>query len=211
MQLFVLKRKPIMVLDINQQKYLAIDLELNSNGEGKTTKIIQVGIAIGSLNDQKNIQTYKWYVDPKEPLTNFIIGLTGITQQDIDDKAVGLDVIAAEIGKLIDENNTFANPVQWGMGDAEQLKTEFEQNNILFPYFGNRVIDVKTLYTFLQSAKGSNVKGGLSSCMAKYKLQFKGLAHRADVDAYNTLLFYFALLERQSKLEQMLQFSKGIT
>jgi inhibitor of KinA sporulation pathway (predicted exonuclease) len=188
---------------MNTQNYLAIDLELNSNGEGNVTKIIQVGVAIGS--NINNIQTYKWYVNPKEPLTPFITELTGITQEDIDTKAVPLSQVAAELGELIVQHNTFVNPVQWGFGDADELKAEFKENNVEFPYFGHRAIDVKTIYTFLQMAKENSVKGGLRSCMGRYKLTFKGEPHRADVDAYNTLVFYFALMHRQKNLEEIVR------
>jgi inhibitor of KinA sporulation pathway (predicted exonuclease) len=187
---------------MNTQNYLALDLELNSNGEGNVTKIIQVGVAIGS--NINNIQTYKWYVNPKEPLTPFITELTGITQEDINTKAVPLSQVAAELGELIVQHNTFVNPVQWGFGDADELKAEFKENNVEFPYFGHRAIDVKTIYTFLQMAKENSVKGGLRSCMGRYKLTFKGEPHRADVDAYNTLVFYFALMQRQKKLEEII-------
>ncbi len=37
--------------------------------------------------------------------------------------------------------------------------------------------------------------------MARYKLQFVGKAHRADVDALNTLRLSFTILERQRLLE----------
>ena len=188
---------------MNTQNYLALDLELNSNGEGNVTKIIQVGVAIGS--NINNIQTYKWYVNPKEPLTPFITELTGITQEDIDTKAVPLSQVAAELGELIVQHNTFVNPVQWGFGDADELKAEFKENNVEFPYFGHRAIDVKTIYTFLQMAKENSVKGGLRSCMGRYKLTFKGEPHRADVDAYNTLVFYFALMHRQKNLEEIVR------
>lgn len=188
---------------MNKQNFLALDLELNSDGNNNITKMIQVGVAFGS--ESSSIQTYKWYVDPKEPLTPFITQLTGITQQDIDTKAVPLATVAEELGKLIDEQQTFVNPVQWGMGDADELKAEFKESNIEFPYFGNRTIDVKTIFTFLQMAKGNSVKGGLRSSMGRYKLQFKGEPHRADVDAYNTLVFYFELMKRQSKLEQIVR------
>jgi len=191
---------------MNKQNFLALDLELNSDGNNNITKIIQVGVAFGS--EPSNIQTYKWYVDPKEPLTPFITQLTGITQQDIDTKAVPLATVAEELGKLIDEQQTFVNPVQWGMGDADELKAEFKENNAEFPYFGHRVIDVKTIYTFLQLSSGNSIKGGLKSSMGRYKLQFKGEPHRADVDAYNTLVFYFELMKRQSKLEQIVRTNK---
>jgi len=191
-------------------KYLALDLELNSDGNGNVTKIIQVGIAIGTPNDTNNIQTYKWYVDPKEPLTPFITQLTGITQEDIDTKAVSLAQVAKELGILIDQHKTFVNPVQWGMGDADELKAEFKENNVEFPYFGIRCIDVKTIFTFLEMAKGNNTKGGLRACMGKYKLKFKGEQHRADVDAYNTLVFYFDLMQRQKTLEELISNTKKL-
>ena len=128
----------------------------------------------------------------------------GITQEDINTKAVPLAQVAKELGDLIDQHNTFVNPVQWGMGDADELKAEFKENNVEFRYFGNRSIDVKTIFTFLQIARGNSIKGGLRSSMGRYKLPFKGDPHRADVDAYNTLVFYFALMERQRKLEEVL-------
>ena len=53
-------------------------------------------------------------------------------------------------------------------------------------------------------------KGGLASAMGKFHLPFVGKAHRADVDAKNTLLFYFELLKRQKKLENMVSTIKLI-
>lgn len=191
-----------------QSYYLALDLELNTDSEGSTTKIIQVGVAVGS--EPSNIETRKWYVDPKEPLSTHIIGLTGITQEDIDTKAVPLSQVAAELASIIEANQTFVNPIQWGMGDADELKAEFKENNIEFPYFGNRAIDVKTLFVFLQMAKGNSWKGGLRACMSKYKFDFKGEPHRADVDAYNTLVFYFELMKRQAKIEEMVRTAKEL-
>jgi DNA polymerase III alpha subunit (gram-positive type) len=184
-----------------KQKYLALDLELNTDANGATTKIIQVGVAVGI--DDTNIETFKWYINPHEPISPFITELTGITQEDIDTKAVPWAQVARELGSIIDTHETFVNPVQWGMGDSQELKTELKENNIDFPYFGNRVIDVKTLFVFMQMAKGNSFKGGLRACMARYKLHFKGEPHRADFDAYNTLLFYFTLLNRQSKIEEI--------
>lgn len=181
--------------------YLALDLELNTDSDGNTTKIIQVGCAIGSSSAPDSIQTYKWFVDPKEPLSPFITQLTGITEEDIRTKAVPLSQVAVELGSLIEANKTFVNPVQWGMGDAAELKAEFAANNIEFRHFGNREIDVKTIYTFLQDAKGNSVKGGLRSCMGRYKLKFIGEPHRADTDAFNTLIFYFLLKNRQTEIE----------
>ena len=72
-------------MDVNQ-KYLALDLELNNADDGSTPnpKIIQVGVAIGSAKQSPSEWiTKKWYVRVNEPIYPFITELTGITNQDI--------------------------------------------------------------------------------------------------------------------------------
>lgn len=192
------------------QNFLALDLELNHDDNGKISKIIQVGVAIGSISAIENIKTYKWYLNPQEPIKPFITQLTGITNQDIELYSVSHQQVATDIQNLIQEYQTFPNPVQWGYGDAGELKTEFKQRNIDFPCFGHREIDVKTIYTYLQLSKGNNGKGNLSSAMGRYKLNFKGEAHRADIDAYNALIFYFDLVKRQHQLEQLIEAARNI-
>jgi inhibitor of KinA sporulation pathway (predicted exonuclease) len=59
-------------------------------------------------------------------------------------------------------------------------------------------------------AKRNSFKGGLRASMSKYKLNFKGEPHRADVDAYNTLVFYFELMKRQTKIEEMIRTAKEL-
>lgn len=194
----------------NQQNYLALDLELNLDANGKVNKIIQVGVAIGNINDIPGIQTHCWYIDPGEPIVPYITELTGIADEDIRSKSRPLETVAEELVGLVKEYNTFPNPIQWGGGDSEQLKECFQKNNIEFPCFGHREIDVKTIYTFLQHTRGKDVKGGLRSCMSKYKLSFEGIPHRADVDAYNTLKFYFTLMRRQDMMEQVIHIGKGV-
>jgi inhibitor of KinA sporulation pathway (predicted exonuclease) len=38
--------------------------------------------------------------------------------------------------------------------------------------------------------------------MGRYGLKFEGTAHRADIDAENTLRFFFVLLNRQKQFEK---------
>lgn len=180
-----------------KHNFLAIDLEFDNS------KIIQVGIAVGSKTE--DIETFKWYVNPGHTISKRIITLTGITQEDIDTKSVGLDVVAKELSDIVYRYNVFVNPVQWGSGDSQQLKKEFEDNNIEFECFGFREIDVKTLFTFIQMSRSGKRRSGLKNAMRKFNLEFKGEAHRADIDAYNTLVFYFHLLKRQSELEKLLK------
>ncbi len=188
-------------------KFLALDLELNQ----PSGKIIQVGVAIGDKHTRfEDYVVRKWYIDPKEPISEFINDLTGITDADIRANCVSHETVARELGELIREHKCFVNPVTWGGGDSVELLAEFCTNHADFPHFGRRWIDVKTWYTYLMLTRGKAPSGGLASAMGYFKLHFKGKAHRADVDAANTLALFFTLLERQAKLESILDSAKSI-
>jgi DNA polymerase III epsilon subunit-like protein len=190
------------------KNFLAIDLELNNNEENNLTerKIIQVGIAIGNIH-QKQSEYYlaKWYINPHEPIYPYITNLTGITDEDIATSAVSHQQIANEISDLIDQYECFVNPITWGGGDVVELKSEFSNRHVEFKKFGRREIDVKTLNTFLMIAQNKSTTSSLKSAMGKFKMQFQGTPHRADVDASNTLALFFGLVRRQSKLEDFIE------
>lgn len=190
---------------MKDQNYVCLDLELNNKNDGTKPKIIQVGIAIGSPILPDKLKTFSWYLDPQEPITPFITQLTGITDEIIKEKSVPHEVVAQELSELLKVYNCFTNPVVWGGGgegnDATELKDEFRERNIDFPFFGRRVIDVKTLYVFNQIYRGKSPSGGLRKSMIAYGLEFLGTSHRAEVDALNTLRFFFYFLNRESQLQ----------
>ncbi len=188
-------------------KFLALDLELNQ----PSGKIIQVGVAIGDKNTRfEDYVVRKWYIDPQEPINEFINDLTGITDADIRAEAYSHEHVAREFSELIKEHKPFTTPVVWGGSDSVELLAEFCKNHVDFPHFGRRWIDVKTFYTYLMLTRDKAPSGGLASAMGYFKLQFRGKAHRADVDAQNTLALFFKLLERQAKLESILDSAKNI-
>jgi inhibitor of KinA sporulation pathway (predicted exonuclease) len=187
---------------IRPQNFISIDLELNNKQDGTTPKIIQVGVSIGSPVRPDDIKTFSWYLDPEEEITPFITKLTGIDNQLIKEKAVPHQIVAEELGALININKCFVNPVTWGQGDADELKAEFRERNIHFPFFGRRIFDVKTLYVFNQMVQGKSPSGGLRKSMLSYGIDFQGQSHRAEIDALNTLRFFFYFLEKQRKFEE---------
>lgn len=192
---------------ITADKFLALDLELNQ----PSGKIIQVGVAIGDKNTRfEDYVVRKWYINPQEPISEFINDLTGITDADISAYAYSHEHVARELSELIREHKVFVNPVTWGGGDSGELLQEFSKNHVDFPHFGRRWIDIKTWYTYLMLTRGKAPSGGLASAMGYFKLHFKGQAHRADVDAANTLALFFKLLERQDKMENLLDLAKNV-
>ena len=199
---------------IATEYYLALDLELNNAEDGSTSNppIIQIGVAIGTFDHytDNSIITKKWYLNPNEPIYPFITNLTGITDEDILTKSVTHEVLAEELGALIREYKPFINPVTWGGGDSTELKQEFVDRNIAFPFFGRRWIDVKTWYILRMIAAGKRPAGGLRSAMGLYKMKFEGTPHRADVDALNTLRLFFKIVDLQSRTQYIINTVKEL-
>jgi len=190
--------------------YLALDLEMNNSRDGLIDpKIIQVGISVGSY-DKGIVMTKSWFLDPGEPIYEFITELTGITNFEIAQKSVSIQTLAEELSEIIKKFECFVNPITWGVGDAVKLINEFKNNNVYFPHFGRRELDVKQIYVFQMIAQNRSIKSGLSSAMGRFKLQFKGKPHRADVDAENTLILFFELIKRQKKLEELLSLARSV-
>lgn len=190
--------------------YFSLDLELNNKNDGTTPRIIEIGVAFGSSVRPEEITRYNWYLDPEEKITDFISNLTGITDEIIKEKSVPLSQVAEELGELLNKEKPFVNPITWGGNDAAELLQEFRDGGIDFPFFGRRILDVKTLFVYLEQVNGRSPSGGLRSAMGKYKCPFIGTPHRADQDAYNTLRFYFALVNRQRKLEDAMNLLKTV-
>jgi inhibitor of KinA sporulation pathway (predicted exonuclease) len=191
---------------MKSQNYFSLDLELNKSQDDTPNRIIEVGIAIGNPTEPyDNIKTFNWYLDPGEPISPFIEKLTGISDTMIETSSVPHEIVANELGDLLKVYEIHTSPVVWGGGgwgnDATELKDEFTERGIDFPFFGHRVIDVKTIFTFNQIIKQRTSKSGLRKAMLSYGLDFVGTPHRASIDALNTLRFFFHLLERQKTFE----------
>lgn len=190
-------------------KFVALDLEYNQ----PSGTIIQVGVAIGSGQElPQQWLVRKWNLVVSEPVSPFITQLTGIRDEDLR-AGVSLADCAGELGALLREQEVFVNPVTWGGGDSGDLKAAFCAQGIEFHHFGRRWIDVKTWACLLAlSRPGSPMSpaGGLRSVMKRYKLAFEGQAHRADVDAFNTLRLFFHLIKRQQALESGAQLLKTV-
>lgn len=196
-----------MAKNVLSTKFLALDLEMNQ----PSGRIIQVGISIGSMEmDWREFVTRQWIIDPKEPIDQKIVDLTGISDQTIAQHAVPHEQMAREISELIIEHEVFVNPITWGVGDSDLLLGELRDRHIEFRHFGHRWIDVKTLHVLTMLSQGKTNKGGLSVAMGKYKLSFNGKAHRADVDAMNTLRLFFHMMRRQRALESCASMMAGI-
>ena len=66
-------------MQVNSQKYAVVDLE--ATGAHAMAEIIQVGIVI--IENDQIVKTYQTDVNPHEALTEHIIHLTGITDEQL--------------------------------------------------------------------------------------------------------------------------------
>lgn len=164
--------------------------------------IIQIGAVVGDIESKQVLDKISIIVHQPETITDYIVNLTGITQDMVDG---GVDLYEAyiKLKAFIEKHTPFVNPITWGGGDSEELKKQVYsyciQNNITQPEswcFGRRWIDAKTIFVSLRFANKQQIQGGLSRSMVKMGLKFKGRKHDAADDAENTFHMYCSLLER---------------
>ncbi|HUS50998.1 MAG TPA: 3'-5' exonuclease [Candidatus Paceibacterota bacterium] len=174
--------------DIN---ILSLDLEMNQ----PSGSIIQVGAVVGNLKTGDILEELSVFIHTNETLEPFIIKLTGIKQNDVDN---GYHLFNAyeKLCDLHKKYNCFRNCLTWGGDDTNYLKKQlFIKDDELF-LFGRRWIDVKTIYVSSRFAQDLTTQGGLARSLGKMGLQFKGKKHNAKDDAKNTFIIYRELLKK---------------
>jgi len=189
----------------NGQHILTLDLEMNQ----PSNKIIEVGITYGDLSsDPSAWGTKSWLIDPQEKISDFIIDLTGITNDMIDENPSSLH----DVFSWLQSRDDFECPVTWGDGDWRLLCSEFRQTGLDprdLPY-GRRHFDVKTIHTFVKMLRGQKVRGGLKSALNYWRIPFDGQAHRAGDDAFNTMVLLKKIYEYHQDVFNILQMAKDI-
>ena len=171
-------------------KLLCMDLEMNQ----PSGKIIQIGAVVGDTENGDILDRYRAYVNPGEPLAEFITILTGITEQDIKTQGVSLTEAYEGVRKLHLRHDCFINPVTWGGGDSQELFNQLPETSREHWPFGRRWIDAKTVHVSKMISNGKVLSGGLSTSMKHYRLKFDGRKHDAQVDAENTWKIYYHML-----------------
>jgi len=173
-------------------KLTSLDLELNQ----PSGKIVQIGAVIGDTDTGEITHRLRIYVNPGEPIAPFITELCGITQEQIDEYGVSLELAYLTLKDFHRKHSTFINCLTWGGGDSQGIFDQLSPDVRHDWCFGRRWIDAKTIYVSEQIAKGQPVQGGLSRVMTKYNLKFQGRKHDAQDDAENTFRLYHEMLVR---------------
>lgn len=170
-------------------RLISLDLEL----EQPCNTIIQIGYVIGELETGEILRRRCLHVKIDAPVSDYIQNLTGIS--DAENKLLGMTLPEAydQVTADVKELKPFINPLTWGGGDAELVRTQMGLDGERF-IFGRRWIDVKTVFIANRMRTGAPFFGGLGKSMARMGLKFEGRKHNALADAENTFIMYRRLL-----------------
>lgn len=170
------------------RKYAVVDLEATS--ASTTAQIIQVGIVI--VEQGQIVQTYETDVNPHEYLTNHIIELTGITDQQLA-KAPDFSQVAGEIFDLIKDCVFVAHNVKFDANLlAEQLFLEGYELRT------SRVDTVELSQVFFPTLE----RYRLSDLAWHLELNLEQ-AHTAITDAYATAQLLLKIQEKIASLPRL--------
>jgi inhibitor of KinA sporulation pathway (predicted exonuclease) len=178
-------------------RVMSLDAEYNQPS-GKT---IQIGAAAYHLPDGKLLDTLEMLVNPGEPITPYITGVTGIQDSDVTG---ALSIVEAyeQLRRFHRKYKCFKNPLVWGAGDKNDSQHIYQEaypdaNQYENPNFmGYRVIDVKGQFQSIQLLHNKTVSGGLKDTCERVGIGFEGEAHRALVDAKNAFRLWFYLTKQ---------------
>jgi inhibitor of KinA sporulation pathway (predicted exonuclease) len=171
-----------------------VDLEMNQ----PSGKIIQIGAVVANIRTGEVLERLSAIVNPFEPLNPFIIELTGITEERINNEGIMLEEAYIKLWEMHKKHGSFINPVTWGGGDVVEILEQMKGNSTLTdfpPNFGRRWIDVKTIFVSWRFANRQPIQGGLGRSMVKVGLKFEGRKHDALDDAFNTFRMYMRMLK----------------
>ena len=124
-----------------KRNFLSLDLEMNQ----PSGKIIQIGAVVGDIITGDIVDRIRIYVNPNEPLLEYIVNLCGISQADVDS---GDDLVSAynKLKSFHQKHDCFMNPITWGGGDSDYLLNQLKEEDKDIKWcFGRRWIDVKTI------------------------------------------------------------------
>ncbi|VUX07009.1 Uncharacterised protein [Streptococcus pasteurianus] len=173
------------MMQVNSQKYAIVDLE--ATGAHAMAEIIQVGIVI--IENDEIVKTYQTDVNPHEALTEHIINLTGITDEQLA-KAPDFSQVAQEIFSLITHCVFVAHNVKF---DANLLAEQLfmEDYELRTP----RVDTVELAQVFYPTFEKYSL-GNLADALALDLAD----AHTAISDAYATAQLFLKLKAKMKSL-----------
>ncbi|MEX0917660.1 MAG: 3'-5' exonuclease [Candidatus Paceibacterota bacterium] len=154
--------------------------ERNWSGENEYREVIQIGAV--KIRDLREVNSFLVYVKPERnpTLSEYIIELTGITQQDIETQGVPYPVAQSEF-------HAWCGPLQIGSfgTDAEVLLRNAELTGIPFPFRNDAFFNIREVL----EEHGVDTTGYMSSTIPRaFGIEPPPDGHNALNDARSILL-----------------------
>jgi inhibitor of KinA sporulation pathway (predicted exonuclease) len=163
---------------------LLIDLEATCwkgrPPKGMHNEIIEIGISgIDYFSKEIKFKDSIIVKPKKSEISEFCTELTSITQEMIDKEGVTFEKAC----KILKEKYRAHKRVwmSWGEYDRQQFERDCKLNKVDYP-MGRTHINLKPLFAFFM---GLNFDPGVASALEHLDMDFDGVAHRGDDDAYN--------------------------
>ncbi|MDX1616774.1 MAG: 3'-5' exonuclease, partial [Candidatus Promineifilaceae bacterium] len=166
--------------------FAAVDLE-TTGLNARTDAIIEVGAVI--FRDGEILDEWESLVDPQRLLPEFITGLTGITQQMVDEAPL-LGSLKPTIGRLLNGRPIVGHNVGFDLAFLNEERLAV----------GSHRLDTATLASIVLPEAG---RYSLESVVSHLGLNdvAKGPQHRALADARRTAAVFMALQARTAELD----------
>lgn len=181
----------------NEKEHIRIAMDLEFYAEESfcdTTRVIQLGYSIFNVHTKQILYTGGDYIKINTPLSNFIIGLTGIHQQDIDNKGVTVVEAVLNMNQKCEEYGvTFSQFATWGNGDPEALlaaylkqlnKTDQPRDKLqdIDWKFGTSYLNLKSVYQAQRMQEHKGRRGGLKKSCSSLGLIWEVFSEVVSVD-----------------------------
>lgn len=160
---------------------IILDLEANM----PSGKLIEIGAVRLMRDGGISKDTFSEFIQIDEPLTDYIINLTGITEKDLK-KAKNFTEVGLRFYNWATKHSKNILLCSWGNWDIPALRKNYEDNLIKYPFRG-KSMDIKSIVVFLSCMFGKKLKSdGLTQALKQWGLKFEGERHRAKDDALMT-------------------------
>lgn len=174
------------------ERILVFDLELSCwlgrPPEGMRSDIIEIGFCVLDMNTTGITDRNSLIIKPANSnISKFCAGLTGITQEMVDQDGITLKEACAILSGHAKHTSLSA---AWGKFDPRSLKKDCHHYGVEYPLTSDHSNAQKTFRTKLGRKDETSVRKAL----AHLGRQFDGRQHRAVDDAYNTAVILSDIL-----------------
>jgi len=150
--------------------------------KGMVQEILEIGLAEVDLVNGKITNIDSIIIKPESSVVSkFCTKLTTITNEQVEKSGISL----SDAFKFLSEKYDLQNICwgSWGKFDKTHLSRECKMKNIDFP-FSEDYVDIQKCFS--KTKKNKSRLYSVENALKELGIEFEGIPHRADVDAYNT-------------------------